>query len=339
MINKIYDYSEKKDFRSFAWELYSGVKNGDISIVDLVELFSYYFRKELIADNMDEDPWEYIKPDNVARICFTYACVLFEKQLADGKWACSNDKFTDGMNIISMDDILDAFVKGSLDDPYDIQEEYQREIEALDQIKPDHKPQYLDLFDHITKENCLAVLNLAEYLHHRRRYTLDELKEEQDLWVENTTKEYLPEAVARIIHTTFCYFFLEQATFSESEEVSKLQNRLETVKTVKEAIFTISELDFWLQTRPMVPYSAYMYITGRIDDRELLTEEEIIEEIDFTTDPSLAEELKPVLEKAVAGDPDAQNMMSKMYLSGENVDKDEKRAAYWLRKAADQGVP
>lgn len=56
-------------------------------------------------------------------------------------------------------------------------------------------------------------------------------------------------------------------------------------------------------------------------------------------DPNLPEAIKQVEEKAIAGSPEAQHDLAAVYTAGHaGVHQDYKRAAYWFRKAADQGV-
>lgn len=57
----------------------------------------------------------------------------------------------------------------------------------------------------------------------------------------------------------------------------------------------------------------------------------------MATEPTHEQEFKAKLEKAEAGDAEAQNMVAKAYYYGDAVNKDLSKAAEWYRKAAEQG--
>ena len=56
---------------------------------------------------------------------------------------------------------------------------------------------------------------------------------------------------------------------------------------------------------------------------------------DSTSDSVL--DIKQLQKAAEQGDAEAQNNLGRCYVKGDGVEKDEKEAAEWLRKAADQG--
>ena len=335
MTDKLYDLALNKDVSSFAWELWSGVSSGSVTVKDLLELIVRLGQSEIqFASDDDADPWAYHKHYEIFNSCSVFAFSVLRKKILDGCWTYSDGIFSDGGSSMESSYIRSCFTP----DPssyYDPAGWYLKQLDRTETLDAESESFLLELLDHITEENCLAVFSLLDSLNDRTSCSADHLKEEQRLWPEQYTHEGFVEALARNNHTQFVYFFLESANENEMYEEADARTRAEEASTISEAVLAATELDLRLSQRLTFPYTAYMIITGRYEDRGFLPEEP---EPDYNTDENLSYSDKRILTDAVLGDPDAQNFMADLYLSGKYPDDGGKRAVHWLKLAARQGV-
>jgi TPR repeat protein len=254
--------------------------------------------------------------------------------ILDGFWTCMDGVFSDGGTDVEADYLRDAFPS----DPssyYDPATWYQQQLDRTVNFHTEKESFLLAPLDHITQENSLSILSLLEGMYESRMYSADALKEAQHIWPEQLTHDGFVKALSKSNHTQFVYFFLESANPDEMSEEADARTRAEEALTVSEAVLAATELDFRLSQRLTFPYSAYMLLTGQMDEPGFIPDES---ELDYNTDERLSYSDQRILTDAALGDPDAQNMLAELYLSGKYPDEDGKRAVHWIRLAAEQGI-
>ena len=335
MIDKLYDLALKKEVSQFAWTLYSGVNTKSVSMKDLLQLIKKLGNSEIQFYNNDEtDEWAFHKQDEILSSCAAFAFCVLKKGILDGAWSVIDDTVSDGETSISFSEIREFFPVDS-SKWYDPNSWYQTRLDEIEHFEPEKECFLLAPLDHITESNALVILTLLEGISEAKMYTAESLKEGQYIWPEQLTHEDFNRKLSESNHTQFMYFFLDNATFEELSAESEARFRTEDASSVAEAVLAATELDFQLSQRLTFPYTAYMLITGQLQDVSFLTERPSVV---FEADENLSEEDQHLLKCAVSGDAIAQDALSKKYLSGMYPDENGERALHWVRLAADQGV-
>lgn len=335
MTDKLYDLALNKDVPSFARELWSGVSSGSVSMADLLDLIVRMGQSEIRFSNDDEaDPWAFHPHDEIFNSCSSFAFSVLRKKLLDRSWSLMNGVLSDGVSDTAVACIRDSF-QADPSSPYDHHAEwYRKQLDRTENLDVERESFLLELLDHVTEENCFAVFSLLDGLTDMTSCSADSLKESQRLWPEQCTHDGFVEALSANNYTQFVYFFLENANPDEMYDEADARTRAEEALTVSEAVLAATELDFRLSQRLTFPYTAYMLITGRLGDCGFLPDEP---EPDYKTDDNLSYSDQRILTDAALGDPDAQNFMAELYLSGKYPDNGGKRAVHWIRLAAEQG--
>ena len=335
MIQKLYDLAFSKDVTAFAWDLYCGVSDGSISLSDLISLIKMLGLAEIRCSNdEDSDPWAFLTHEDILNSCSAFAFCVLKKRILTGTWRTENGILSDGKTEISVSSLREVFPA----DPsayYDPASWYQNRLDEIEYPDSEKETFLLAPLDFITEENALVVFNLLIGISENRLYSADSLKDAQIFFPEQCTHEQFVKKLSASNHTQYLYFFLESANPDEMTKEGEAGSRAEEALTVREAVFTATEQDFWLCQRITFPYTVYMLLTEQIPDPGFLPDEP---DHDPSSDERFSEEDRAILEKAAAGDPESQNTVADLYLSGRYPDEDGKRAAHWLKLAAENGV-
>lgn len=343
LIDKYVEYAECKEMERFAWELFSDTENGEVSLKDLVEMIILFCNRMIDDYDTDDDDWEYIHPWSIYDTCCHFAIALLIKGLLDGRWSFSGEILADGNYSIGPAEFLERFKQSdSEEDDFDVSKDIKKVLNGIWQF--DHKMQSFitEPLYHCTETNALAVLTLVTVMQSSGMYSPYKLIAEQQIWPEGRSHDWLVEAIARNNHSIICYSFLEQASSQEQGEVGSAESHLDDAKTLKEAAVAITEIDYWLQQRLSCPYTAYMLITGRMEDKGFSTNGQTKGLSEGRSEKKESDDMMSagamqILERADAGDAQAQYMLARMYIEGENVYCNTDKAVKWILKAAESG--
>ena len=271
--------AENRDFETYARELHAAFKNETVAMTDLIDLILALYRKEIAWNVSDPDEEAYYRFGEACCDCEAFAFHLLMKGILEGRWSCRDGVLGDGERNVSLDeidDICEQMMYGVGEDEgfscywFRFLRDFDPEAEAF-RLAP---------LDSCTGENVFIAAHLVNELHASRISSLEELEKRQLIWPEQHTRKSLTGELERMAGTTYCYFFLEQANTKERGRGDQAYVNLHRVKTVREAVLAASEFDARMGTLFSLPYSAYLLLTGRLEDAPLPEEPEIVPEPD-----------------------------------------------------------
>ena len=268
MMDELMSLSEKKEFRSYFWKLYSGVSDGSITMKDLVDLILAFYEKEREYYETDRDEWAYLTKEIVYDTCEEFAFVLLAKGLLDGRWSYSDHVLKCGEQTVDMKEI-DPVCRTIADGIEMNHGHFHNWFSDLDRLEPKTETFHLALLDHCTEENVVAISYLITYLREFRIDSLEKLREDQLVRTDGLAGRELAEEVSRFTWDHFCHYLLEQAKPDEQIEAGDAYGRIEEAKTMIEAVLADAEYAFWMGSREIFPYDAYRLLTGEEKDRIL----------------------------------------------------------------------
>ncbi|MBR3973504.1 MAG: hypothetical protein IKJ99_06100 [Oscillospiraceae bacterium] len=112
---------------------------------------------------------------------------------------------------------------------------------AEEVLQQEMNPLQRALLDRFCDASAFTVMHMIFYL--RAVPTLEALREKQLALLHHHTRREWGEECAKKHHTSYCYFFPEQASPAESRRVFFAQRKIETASTPREFVLAVAEAD------------------------------------------------------------------------------------------------
>ena len=278
MLTTLRKYSNDKNYRDFAWALYSGYKDGSLTLRDYADITIHYFREQYIDESnmggldIDYLPGEYHDPWDVASECGTYAALFIYKGILDGKWQLSESGISSDRDFIGFDELCDVIPEYTTSD-HDCVIWFRQMIDVLRDFDQSKISMFLAPLQNCTHDNILAAMSLMSMMTEFYSFGLDmddlaKLRQFQVIWPEGHTVSSLIRAVRQDNETTYAFFFLETADSRDHYYERIAYERLINAESIEDVIIAASELDFSYMNHLIFPYSLYVLLSGYEPDQE-----------------------------------------------------------------------
>lgn len=343
MINKLITALLYPNMGEFAFCLYNALHNGELSLSMLSELIrtlhrlslcSYYEIKDTEFGGVSSE-YRYLDPCDLCDNGAEFALLCLAKIIKDNK-AEKLDALVKTVDCTLNVRELTAELKlaaETIGDEDELTEGWIYKLNAFISRMPDKDTDFrFALLDNMDAENASIIFGLCTRF--SRVSSPESIKEYQnkdpeDFFTESEIREYH----AHRIHSVYCYCFLERADDNERSKVDEADNKIEKAQSIKELLFALTEEEVYLNCDMAFPFTVYLLLTEKDVDVQLKRipdEQEIL-----NPDRGIPDELKDVFASAKNGNAKAQSELASRYLSGAMLPKDDYRAVYWLKLAAE----
>ena len=220
--------------------------------------------------------------------------------------------------------------------------DFSKDIDEIENLDFSKCKMHFELLESLMNtDTSTLVMHMLYFLH---PYSSEEELKPLDKFVISEYNDVaLKKAISMTNSSIFCHCFLGVASDYESRAMYEEIQNMEEVFDPWEIIFNIANQDVWLarwvNKNPLLPYTTYKILTDeafevKLFDFEEYDESNVVSAFDITL-----EDIAPHLEKALAGDPDAQHRLAEEYLRLKSTSVNLKKAKYWARKPAEAGIP
>lgn len=333
------------DMGKFAFLLYNAMRSGELSLSMFSELIIALHRLSLCSYYEIEDiefgdvsgNYRYFDPVRLCDNGMSFALLCLTKIVKDNK-----AEKPDGLVVIEdcTLNVREVIAKlelaaQTIGDEDELTEEWIDNLNAFITWMPDKDTDFrIALLDVMDTENADIIFGLCTM--HKDVSSPERFKKYQTINPEDFfTVRDIREYHAQRIHSIYCYSFLERADNNENIKVFDAENKIEKAQSIKELLFAFAEEDVYLNSDVSFPYTVYLLLTNKtinVQLKKIPAEQEIL-----TRDQDIPDELKGVFSSAKKGDVKAQSELASRYLSGSMLPKDDYRAVYWLKLAAEGG--
>ncbi|MGM9638687.1 MAG: tetratricopeptide repeat protein [Butyricicoccaceae bacterium] len=336
--NELWSLLSREDFGGFAENIHYGLANAYLQLSEIYALIMKLHEQQLYyAFDDDAEEWQYISYVEIIP-CATYFVFLeLYAHLRAGNISMEGSRLirnSESLDLCELQKDLENQAREYDEDPA-----FGGWLQALLAGTFVANEMQIALLKQFNKGHAALIFVMVHYL--RKLNSVEELQSAQRIYIEKHTKDELIEIHAKLIHTSFCYYFLEQRSDVEMCEFDAAQKKMRHAAKADEFVIALANADIWIRLwldgRPMLPYTAYMILTDGEYHADFFDETSVDFESwceEDTGNPEIAE----LLAKAKIGEASAQDILGTLYLVGEKVEKNERKACYWIKKAAEQGV-
>ena len=336
--NELWSLLNEEDFGGFAENVHYGLENANLPLSELYALIVKLHEQQLYYDlDDDAEEWQYISFSEIIYCAIYFILLELHTNLQAGRIILEGTRLVRNGESIDFQELQNDLEKQA--SKYEEAALYSGWFQSFLTGAFAANELQIALLKLFKKEHSALIFAMVRYL--RRISSVEELRSVQRVCIEKHTKEELIEIHAKLIHTSYCYFFLERRSNVEMCELDAAQEKMQRAVNADEFVIALANADIWikhwLEDHPMLPYDAYMLLTD--DEYHVAFFDEISVNIESwceedTGNPEIAE----LLVKAKVGDASAQDFLGTLYLVGEKVPKNERKGCYWIKKAAEQGV-
>lgn len=345
MINRLITTLLYPDMGEYALRLNNALHSGELSLKMFSELIttlhrlslcSYYEITDVVFGDVSCN-YRYLDPGDLCDHGASFALLCLEKMVEDNKVEKQNSVVVREGCILNVREVIAELelTAEKLGDEDELTADWTNKLNVFILWTQDNNHDFrIELLDIINPSNANVIFG---YCTRYGRISLpDKLKEYQaknpeDFFTFKDIREYH----AQRTHSVFCYIFLDRADSNEHGKVVTAQDKAEKALTIKELLLALTEEDIYLNIDITFPSTVYRILTDKTFDVQLKkvpTDCEILKD-----DRDIPDELKGVFASARNGNTEAQSELASRYLSGTMLPKDDYRAVYWLKLAAEGG--
>lgn len=253
----------REDYGEFSQKVHTICNQREIDL-ELISQLLISLQTMLSEYNSSDDmeDYSYLKFSQAIPLCAYFVLAEIRRQIAAGTVLQAGDKLLQGSHSLRLPALTEA-LQGAAE-----QENDEPEILWLmeEVLSGEMNPLQQALLDHYCESAGFTILHMIFWL--REIETPEELRQKESAGPNRRTHADWVEECARKHHTSYCYFFLEQASSAESGRMAAALNKLEKTRTPREFVLAVAEadacLDHWTRNAAVFPYTTYRYLT---DDR------------------------------------------------------------------------
>lgn len=345
MINKLINTLLYPNVEEYALGVYDALREGEMALSDFAELFAKLHRLSLCSyyeisnDEFGDFSYKmrYSDPSDLCDSGALFALICLQKSVED-HIAVKEDAFlTIANSTINMLEIRNKLmsVAETIGDEAELTTDWLDYLDEFISWEPGEKRDFrFELLDVMDQSNAAVVFGLCtefEGVHNPEKLKKYQATYPEDFYSSGDIREYH----AKYNHSTYCFIFLDRANINERKRVNTAQDKVKKAQSIKDLLLALAEEDVYLCAKIIFPYTTYKLLTDKSFHAELkrvLTEQEILND-----DQSIPDELQDVFALAKEGNAAAQSELASRYLSGSILPKDDLRALFWLKLAAEGG--